>query len=66
MWDGMAGINKAVSTKRKSDIFFARALDSPAAGQPDGQISCVANFRAENARMMKRLKTFAECGVEQD
>jgi hypothetical protein len=33
------GINKAVSTKRRSEIFFDGGLDSQIAAQPVGQIS---------------------------
>jgi hypothetical protein len=33
------GINKAVSTKRRSGIFFAEGLDSGVAKRPDGQIT---------------------------
>jgi hypothetical protein len=36
-WDG--GINKSVSTKRRSEIFLTRALDTKLAGQPVGRIS---------------------------
>jgi hypothetical protein len=50
----MAGINKAVSTKRRSEKFLLMGLDNGIAREPVGQIG-----RVDVARMSE-----AKCGVE--